>query len=377
MTGKSRPRPSALPSRSARRRRGTSPWSARRACGVSRFEPARSCRSSTFCVTSSNSPGHSASSRASAWCAAIRLDGSELRPPRVVEGVDQRGIARERLGRRDVLDPVALPQPVGPAEGREAAFGGNSGAGQDDDVANVHDRQHRAACAMSEGKIRIGIGGWTYPPWRGVFYPDKLPQAKELEYASTPARRDRDQRDLLRPAEAEELGSMGESRTRGVPVRGQGLALLRDALEARRSWRGTCRLLRPGIRCARSEARADPLAVRTASEIRPRRHRRLSSTCFPRSSMGSRSAPCDRAAPRKLPRRERSSSFAARATSRSCSRIRTNIPASKRIRRTSATRGLQRMNEDIPTGYDRCRARPSSPSRRASGEGAARTPTSS
>jgi uncharacterized protein YecE (DUF72 family) len=37
---------------------------------------------------------------------------------------------------------------------------------------------------MSEGRIRIGIGGWTYPPWRGVFYPEKLPQAKELEYAS-------------------------------------------------------------------------------------------------------------------------------------------------------------------------------------------------
>ena len=37
---------------------------------------------------------------------------------------------------------------------------------------------------MSEGKIRIGIGGWTYAPWRGVFYPDKLPQAKECEYAT-------------------------------------------------------------------------------------------------------------------------------------------------------------------------------------------------
>jgi uncharacterized protein YecE (DUF72 family) len=37
---------------------------------------------------------------------------------------------------------------------------------------------------MGEGRTRIGIGGWTYPPWRGVFYPDKLPQAKELEYAS-------------------------------------------------------------------------------------------------------------------------------------------------------------------------------------------------
>jgi uncharacterized protein YecE (DUF72 family) len=37
---------------------------------------------------------------------------------------------------------------------------------------------------MSEGTIRIGIGGWTYAPWRGVFYPDTLPQKSELEYAS-------------------------------------------------------------------------------------------------------------------------------------------------------------------------------------------------
>ena len=37
---------------------------------------------------------------------------------------------------------------------------------------------------MSEAQIRIGIGGWTYPPWRGVFYPEKLPQSKELEHAS-------------------------------------------------------------------------------------------------------------------------------------------------------------------------------------------------
>jgi uncharacterized protein YecE (DUF72 family) len=37
---------------------------------------------------------------------------------------------------------------------------------------------------MGEAKIRIGIGGWTYPPWRGSFYPDKLPQSKELEHAS-------------------------------------------------------------------------------------------------------------------------------------------------------------------------------------------------
>lgn len=34
------------------------------------------------------------------------------------------------------------------------------------------------------GRVRIGIGGWTYEPWRGAFYPDKLPQKRELEYAS-------------------------------------------------------------------------------------------------------------------------------------------------------------------------------------------------
>ncbi|MGO4685712.1 DUF72 domain-containing protein [Hyphomicrobium sp. 2TAF46] len=34
------------------------------------------------------------------------------------------------------------------------------------------------------GKIRAGIGGWTFEPWRGVFYPDGLPHVKELEYAS-------------------------------------------------------------------------------------------------------------------------------------------------------------------------------------------------
>ncbi len=31
---------------------------------------------------------------------------------------------------------------------------------------------------------RIGISGWTYPPWRGVFFPKDLPQRCELEFAS-------------------------------------------------------------------------------------------------------------------------------------------------------------------------------------------------
>ena len=40
--------------------------------------------------------------------------------------------------------------------------------------------------AMSKaGQIRVGVGGWNFAPWRGVFYPKGLAQAKELAYAGT------------------------------------------------------------------------------------------------------------------------------------------------------------------------------------------------
>jgi len=32
--------------------------------------------------------------------------------------------------------------------------------------------------------IRVGVGGWSFAPWRGVFYPPGLPQARELDHAS-------------------------------------------------------------------------------------------------------------------------------------------------------------------------------------------------
>jgi uncharacterized protein YecE (DUF72 family) len=37
---------------------------------------------------------------------------------------------------------------------------------------------------VKDARTRIGIGGWTYPPWRGTFYPSDLPQKRELEYVS-------------------------------------------------------------------------------------------------------------------------------------------------------------------------------------------------
>lgn len=37
---------------------------------------------------------------------------------------------------------------------------------------------------MANARIRVGIGGWNYPAWRGDFYPPGLPQAQELSWAS-------------------------------------------------------------------------------------------------------------------------------------------------------------------------------------------------
>src|ERR1700752_5222014 len=42
-----------------------------------------------------------------------------------------------------------------------------------------------AACRLSQmASIRIGISGWRYAPWRGVFYPKGLAQKDELAFAS-------------------------------------------------------------------------------------------------------------------------------------------------------------------------------------------------
>ena len=38
---------------------------------------------------------------------------------------------------------------------------------------------------MSRGKIRVGVGGWDYDPWRETFYPEGLSKAKQLAHAGS------------------------------------------------------------------------------------------------------------------------------------------------------------------------------------------------
>ena len=36
----------------------------------------------------------------------------------------------------------------------------------------------------ASGTIRAGVGGWTFEPWEGTFYPEKLAKTKQLAYAA-------------------------------------------------------------------------------------------------------------------------------------------------------------------------------------------------
>jgi hypothetical protein len=74
----------------------------------------------------------------------VRFDRVQRGAAQIVETVHQHRILRQRLGRADVLDAMPLPQPTGTTESGEPAFGGEAGAGQDDEVANGG---HRASVA--------------------------------------------------------------------------------------------------------------------------------------------------------------------------------------------------------------------------------------
>src|SRR3546814_5498315 len=52
------------------------------------------------------------------------------------------------LWRAHILHPMPFPQPVRPAKGRQPAFGGNPGAGQDHDIANVVHLSFPSRCAI-------------------------------------------------------------------------------------------------------------------------------------------------------------------------------------------------------------------------------------
>ena len=96
-----------------------------------------------------------------------------------------------KVGREEA---VAHPEDDGKSQLSEelAKVGRQTQSGHSEKARTQGQEIHRATQEMNPrgpasakySDLRIGISGWTYPPWRGVFYPKNWVQKRELEYAS-------------------------------------------------------------------------------------------------------------------------------------------------------------------------------------------------
>ena len=71
-------------------------------------------------------------------------------------------------------------------KGRTAAWRAAKRAVADRSGIRVEDAERRRIRVedAERRRIRVGVGGWTYEPWRDNFYPAGWPKTRELEYAS-------------------------------------------------------------------------------------------------------------------------------------------------------------------------------------------------
>ena len=169
----------------------------------------------------------------------------------------------------------------------------------------THDNRLRAGVIsrrseMADGKIRIGIGGWTYPPWRGVFYPTSCLRRRSSNMRRT-APRSKSTR--LSTAAKPKSWALGEGRPGGLPVRDQGSRYCVSRSKLAESGEGIARLLRQGF--AALGPKLGPILWQFAHFKRFDRDDIAGFIdLLPRDARRHRAPPRNRAAARKLPRRE-------------------------------------------------------------------------
>ncbi len=129
--------------------------------------------------------------------------------------------------------------------------------------------------ATATGEVRIGISGWRYEPWRGIFYPPGLAQRSELAFASRmlpTIEINGSFYSLQRPESYARVARRDAARLR---LRAEGLALHHPHAEAAQRRRAARQLLRLGRAAPARKARADPVAVPAAARLRRRALRRV------------------------------------------------------------------------------------------------------
>ena len=149
------------------------------------------------------------------------------------------------------------------------------------------------------GDIRIGIGGWTFEPWRGVFYPDKLPQRRELEYAASKLTSIEINGTFYGSQKPESFRKWASRSAGRLRVLAEGPALRDQPQGAGRGRRQHQAVLRFRRARTRRPARPGAVAVRADQEIRRSRFRRVSGAAAAHDRR-SHAAPRRRGPPRQL-----------------------------------------------------------------------------
>ena len=90
---------------------------------------------------------------------------------------------------RELLEPnppeLAVGVPRGRQHGRPQHLPAPAWvAGVEAGGVAAHRDRRGGLSRLPSGQIRVGISGWTYPRWRGDFYPTGLPHTRELAYAA-------------------------------------------------------------------------------------------------------------------------------------------------------------------------------------------------
>jgi uncharacterized protein YecE (DUF72 family) len=122
---------------------------------------------------------------------------------------------------------------------------------------------------MAEARIRVGIGGWDYEPWRGTFYPPGLAKTSSSNMPPA-ARRDRDQRHLLQAPAAGAVRRLGEVGTGRLQFAIKGSRFCSNRKLLGEAGEAVGALLRPGLQpsLVTSSARSSGSSWRRRSSIR-------------------------------------------------------------------------------------------------------------
>jgi uncharacterized protein YecE (DUF72 family) len=116
--------------------------------------------------------------------AAISTEAAAKAPAKRASGASGKTAARA-AGKKAVATKVATQAATKKAPAAKAPAT-KAASRKPEPMANTRPATAKSASGAGSTKpaIRVGIGGWTFAPWRGVFYPEDLAQKRELEYAS-------------------------------------------------------------------------------------------------------------------------------------------------------------------------------------------------